>query len=262
MSNNNLFQERNKPPYNFREYRDLNTQNPQYQYPNRQQKQVEQRKEEKPARIEERHGMSNGVWGFTLAITEIILDIIKAIMVVGGIVAANLADVIFGTVGITILFGGSSALFNGTPVWVIGLILSMGASAVQIFLWSLIQKRGIGISQILKWKRLPEDIKMFMSMALVVWVLDTLIDMSPIALLVQNSQYESITPLYFAMIGAVSIIVFILCGFSEIMTSNMRAMLMAGSDNSKKNSQQQSNNQTQQYQSVTRNIPNSIPRRK
>ena len=178
----------------------------------------------RPATATKRYGMSDGVWGVTLKTTEILLDIIKGFMVVAGILAANMADVIFGTVGITILFGGSSALFNGTPVWVIGAILSMGASAIQIFLWGAIQKRGITLDKILHWN-IPNDMKLFLGMALVVWFLDTLIDMSPIALLVQNSQYEAITPLYWAMIVAVSIIVFILCGFSEIMTSNMRGML-------------------------------------
>ena len=177
-------------------------------------------------------------------------------MVVGGILAANLADVIFGTVGITILFGGSSALFNGTPVWVIGLILSMGASAIQIFLWSLIQKRGLSLNQLFNWKKLPSDIKGFMSMAFVVWFLDTLIDLSPVALLVQNSQYKTIEPLYWAMIASVSVIVFILCGFSEIMTSNMRGMLLMEETRKPNN-----NSSSQTYQSTTRDIPNSIPRK-
>jgi len=179
----------------------------------------------KETKAEARYGMSNGVWDITLKITEVLLDIIKAIMVVGGILSANLADVIFGAAGITILFGGSSASFNGTPVWIIGTILSLGASAIQIFFWSAIQKRGITMSQIFNWKTLPKDIKPFLTMAGIIWFSDTLIDMSPIALLVQNSQYETITPLYWAMIVVVSIIVFILCGFSEIMTSNMRAIL-------------------------------------
>jgi hypothetical protein len=153
------------------------------------------------------------------------MDIIKAFMVVGGIISASMADVIFGAAGITILFGGSSATFNGTPVWVIGTILSLGASAVQIFLWSAIQKRGITLDHILHWKRIPKDMRAFLGMAGIIWFLDTLIDMSPIALLVQNSQYEEITLLYWAMIVAVSIIVFILCGFSEVMVSNMRSIL-------------------------------------
>jgi hypothetical protein len=176
---------------------------------------------------EPRYGMSNNIWGITLTVTETLLDIIKAVMVVGGILAANLADVIFGAVGITILFGGTSALFNGTPVWLIGTILSMGASAIQIYLWSLIQKRGITISQLFNWKKIPTDTRGFLGMAFLVWFIDTLIDMSPVALLVQNSQYETIQPLYIAMVTSVSILVFILCGFSEIMTSNMRGMLMA-----------------------------------
>jgi len=181
-----------------------------------------------------RTGMSNGVWDATLKITEVMLDVIKAVMVVGGIIASNLADVIFGAAGITILFGGSSVVFNGLPVWIIATIISMGASSIQIFLWSLIQKRNIGLSDILKWRKLPSDIKGFLSMALIVWTFDTLIDMSPIALLVQNSQFESIGWLYWAMVTAVSIIVFLLCGFSEVMTSNMRGMLLGNQENKPK----------------------------
>ena len=173
----------------------------------------------------ERYGMSNGVWAVTLKVTETLLDIIKAFMVVGGILSANLADVIFGAAGITILFGGSSALFNGTPVWIIGTILSLGASAIQIVLWSAIQKRGIKLDHLFHWKKIPADMRAFLGMAGLIWFLDTLIDMSPIALLVQNSEYQVFTPIYSAMIIAVSVIVFILCGFSEIMTSNMRGIL-------------------------------------
>jgi len=182
----------------------------------------------------DRTGMSNKVWENTLKISEILVDVIKAFMVVGGILAANLADVIFGAAGITILFGGSSVIFNGLPVWIIATIISMGASSIQIFLWSLIQKRNIGFSDILKWKKLPSDIKGFLSMALVVWIFDTLIDMSPIALLVQNSQFQSVTWLYWAMVISVSVIVLLLCGFSEVMTSNMRGMLLGNSENKPK----------------------------
>lgn len=208
----------------------------------------------------ERYGMSSGVWDVTLAITETALDIIKAVMVVGGIISANLADVLFGAVGITILFGGSSNLFNGTPVWIIGLILSMGASAIQIVLWSMIQKRDITFYQIFHWKKLPSDVRGFLLMAFTVWTLDTLVDVSPVALLVQNSEYETIAPLYVAMIVAVSVIVFILCGFSEIMTSNMRSLLTGGGNSGSGQNQPSQSSQGKRYNSETK-FPVGLPRK-
>ena len=205
----------------------------------------------------ERYGMSGEVWNATLKVTETLLDIIKAFMVVGGILSASLADVIFGAAGITILFGGSSANFNGTPVWLIGTILSLGASAIQIFLWSAIQKRGITLSHLLHWKKIPGDMRAFLTMAGVIWFLDTLIDMSPIALLVQNSQYEAIETLYIAMIVAVSIIVFILCGFSEIMTSNMRGILTGATTQAQTSRQPVYNTKRAET-----SFPSSIPKKK
>jgi len=190
---------------------------------------------------EERYGMSNAVWDWTLKITEITLDITKAIMVIGGIIAANMADVIMGSIGVTILFGGYGTSFNNTPVWIIGTVMSMGASAIQIYLWSLLQRRNIGISQMFHWKKLPPDIKGFLVMAIGVWFIDTFIDVSPIALMVQTSQYKSLPILYNIMVWSVVVLVFILCGFSEILTSNMRAMLMTGNP-SKQNGQPTYNN--------------------
>ena len=108
--------------------------------------------------------MSTTAWSWVFTITEWVMDFIKGFMIVGGIIAANLADFIMGSIGISLIVNtkiNSLTFVNGFGF---GSILSMGASAIQIYMWSLIQKRGITAKMILTprlWKNIPSDIKSF-----------------------------------------------------------------------------------------------------
>lgn len=179
----------------------------------------------KQVTVEERTGMSNQAWGMVLTIVEFSTDIIKGVLVVGGILAANLADFIMGTIGVSFLMSNDMMSQYKLSGFLFGSIISMGSSAVQIFMWSLIQKRGIRFSHLIHWKRLPKDVQAFLGAALFLWGIDTFLDMSPLTLLFSNKMYVGFPLLYKFLVGAVSLVVLILCGFAEVLTSNLRLML-------------------------------------
>lgn len=178
-----------------------------------------------------RTGMSETTWTIVFSVTEIFLDIIKGIMIVGGIISANLADFIMGSIGVSLIINtkiNSLTFVNGFGF---GSILSMGSSAIQIYMWSLIQRRGLTAKMLLypkNWKSIPQDIKGFLFSALFLWIIDTILDVSPTFVLFTSENFSTMPVLYAVLVASVMIIVVMLCGFAEILTSNMRGML-AGS---------------------------------
>lgn len=175
-----------------------------------------------------RNGMSATAWKIVFSATEIILDVIKSGIIIFGIISANLADFIMGSIGISLITNtkiNSLTFVNGFGF---GSILSMGSSAIQIYMWSLIQKRGISTRILLNpklWYKIPKDIQGFLGMALFLWVIDTVLDVSPTFVLFTNENFLHMQWLYVLLVSGVMIIVTILCGFAEILTSNMRGML-------------------------------------
>lgn len=179
----------------------------------------------------QRTGMSDVAWRWVFNATEFALDVIKGVMIVGGIIASNLADFIMGSIGISLIINTKINTLTFVNGFGFGSILSMGASAIQIYMWSLIQKRGISAKWILTprmWKNIPNDVRGFLWTALFLWAIDTLLDVSPTLVLFTPENFIGMTWLYNLLVISVMIIVTILCGFAEILTSNMRAML-AGS---------------------------------
>lgn len=170
-------------------------------------------------------GISDDVWNVVINIIEITTDIIKAILVVGGILAASLADIAMGSISISILFGGVDAVFYGVPVTYLATMISAATSAIQIYFWGVLQKRGIGLKEIFHWKKLNRDVQSLFSGAIIVWVLDTFMDVAPIELLTRNSPYQEVPWLYWSIKAALIILVIMICGFSEVFTSNMRTTL-------------------------------------
>lgn len=182
-------------------------------------------------RSEARTGMSESGWKLVFKITEVVLDIIKGGMIVGGIIASNLADAIMGSVAISFMIKPEIQQYT-QYAWLnpmtFGVILSLGASSVQIYMWSLIQKKHIGIKTLINpnnWKDIPKEIRGFLSVALFLWAIDTFLDISPMFVFYTNVVYGQ-TGLYPYLVGAITIIVIMLCGFAEILTSNMRNMLL------------------------------------
>jgi hypothetical protein len=195
--------------------------------------------------------VQSGIWNLTLTILEILLDIIKAVMVLGGVLAANLADVLMGSIAISILFGGATKDLYGIPAWQIGVIISVGASAIQIVLWMMIKNRGYGLKDLLNFKRLPTEVKTFLVGAVIIWFFDTMTDVSPVFLLVKESGFQQIGPLNNILIAGVTIMVVILCGFSEPLTANIKFLLKEseGKQQYNQNQQRQGNNNKNYNQS-------------
>lgn len=163
------------------------------------------------------------VFGKALDFLEFAVDAIKAGMVVLGVISVNLLDVVMGGIAMSVLFGGNIAQFKISPS-LLGTTFSLGATAIQIFLWTMIRKN-YTISEIFNFKKLSSDVRMFVIGAGLVWFVDTMMDVSPLVLLIENSQYEKFPPVYYMLIFCATILVFMLCGLAEILTSNMKEML-------------------------------------
>lgn len=185
-----------------------------------------------------------------LSITEVVVSILKAIVIVGGIIGANLADTGFGTLALSFMFGGGMLNISAMTAnnW-LSVFVSTGTSAIQVYLWTLLSKRGIGLKHLVNFKKLPSDIQGFIIGAGIVWLFDTILDISPLSILIRGSLYEGGS--WFTIVKIiVYVLVFLLCGFAEPLTANMRQMLETGNtsqkgytSNNNKNNNNSNNNQ-------------------
>jgi len=176
-----------------------------------------------------RTGMSDITWHWVLKITDFVTDIIKSSVVILGILAANIADTVMGSIAISLIVRPEIQQYSSYN-WInpmnFGIILSLGASSIQIYMWSLIQKKNISFKTLINpknWKYLPKEVGGFLAFAGMLWVIDTFLDVSPMFVFYTSAVYGS-TGLYPYLVAGVTIIVIILCGFAEILTSNMRGM--------------------------------------
>lgn len=176
-----------------------------------------------------RTGMSDVTWHWVLKITDFITDLIKSSVVILGILAANIADTVMGSIAISLLVRPEIQQYSNYS-WVnpmnFGVILSLGASSIQIYMWSLIQKKNISFKTLVNpknWRYLPKEVGGFLAFAGLLWAIDTFLDVSPMFVFYTSAVYGS-TGLYPYLVAGVTIIVIILCGFAEILTSNMRGM--------------------------------------
>lgn len=176
-----------------------------------------------------RTGMSDAAWHWVLKIGEIVSDVIKGVVVVGGILAANVADTVMGSIAVSLLVRPEIQQYSNYN-WVnpmnFGIILSLGASSIQIYMWSLIQKRNISFRTLINpknWKNIPKEMGWFLGFAGLLWAIDTFLDVSPMFVFYTSAVYGS-TGLYPYLVAGVTVIVILLCGFAEILTSNMRGM--------------------------------------
>src|SRR5258706_9452013 len=135
--------------------------------------------------------ITDSMWNFTINATEVLLAFTKAFIIVGGVLSAALADIVFGAISATILFGNNVEAFSNTPTWLIGGLISMATSAVQVIMWGVIERRGIGFKEIMKFNKLPRSVQGFLLGALFIWIFDDIMDVSPIFLLIKNSQYQT-----------------------------------------------------------------------
>jgi hypothetical protein len=174
------------------------------------------------------HGWKDAIMDTALSFTEVVVSLIKALSIIGGVVGANLSDIGFGALALTFMFGGSGiTIYNITPADILTISISAGTSAIQIGLWGVLARKGIGIKQLWNFKRLPVDIQSFLVSAILVWALDTTLDISPLSILIKGSLYEGGS--WFVIVKLVVYsLVFLLCGFAEPLTANMRQMLETG----------------------------------
>lgn len=193
----------------------------------------QQRPQAKPDENISIRDISNSITKFFVAVTDIGVALFKAILILGGIIALNAADVLMGTIALTILFGGADKSVFGIPVWQIATALSMSASAIQIYFWKILDKKKIGLKNFFQWKQLPKDVKTFLGLSIVVAVIDTFIDVSPIPIMVQNSPFQAMPILFNFMVGALVILTILVCGFSEKFTSGITDILLEADEKQK-----------------------------
>lgn len=179
--------------------------------------------------------IKEGISTFFIGTIDLVITLIKWTSILIGVLAAQLADAGFGTIALGFLFSGSANILAGLSVWIlninpntVGFLISLGGSAFQIFAWSLMHKRGIGVTDLFRFRHLPKDIQQFMSIAIGMWFIDTAIDISPISLMIKNSTYGDSGFVYDAVVVLVYIMVIILCGFSEVLTTNIKDMFSVG----------------------------------
>jgi hypothetical protein len=177
--------------------------------------------------------MTDKAWQQTIKIIDGLVNIMKAILMVAGVLALNLADFIMGSIGISLVTNTALLTQYSISGFGFGSIVSLAMGAIQIFLWSVIQRRGITLSMLMSPKKLPKDVRSFISVAMVMWFLDTLLDVSPLALMFTSNMYAQGGTtgmiVYKGVIIAVTIMVGVICGGAEILTTNMKGMLFSSS---------------------------------
>jgi len=167
----------------------------------------------------------NGIWETILTVLEITLEVIKGGMILLGVLASNVADFAFGAIAATILFGGADFSFYGyRSAWLASLI-SLSTSAIQIILWNWLRQRGFKFKEIFNFRKMSDDVQFFLAIAVGIWALDTALDISPLALLVAQSGFQAIPKVNIALVWIVGAIMFLITGFSEPLTANIRYLI-------------------------------------
>lgn len=161
---------------------------------------------------------------YAVAFASWVWSIFKSIMIVMGIISVNLADSGMGALALSLIFNTKIVEYTNMSDMVLSIAFSLGLSAVQIYMWMLINKRGIGLSHLFHWSRIPRDVKSFLGVAFVLWVIDTFMDTVPLEVILTSENFSN--PMYFGFIKiSVYVITIVLCGCAELITGNMKKML-------------------------------------
>lgn len=182
---------------------------------------------------------ADSVWNFAVVSADFLMVIFKAVMFLAGMGVAAIADWWMGAISINALFGmgvpASGFLVSFQNFLSIGSLISLSASAFQLAMWQYLSKRGIGLREIWEWRLRPEE-KSFVVTTLVIWLADTVSDIVPVFLIMRSDMYVNYMWVYRLMVVLVSILVLIICGFSEVLTTNMRNIFSANISLPKRNS--------------------------
>ena len=161
---------------------------------------------------------------FAITIATFFGTLFRSVLIVLGVMAINIADSAMGALGLSFMFNNRIAEYTLLSDVTLGLVFSLGLSATQIYMWMIIQKRGIHIRHLWQWKRIPSDVKNFLFITFGLWIIDTFIDTSPLAVVMTNENFVSNPVLYQFLSISVYIVTIVLCGFAELITSNMKEM--------------------------------------
>lgn len=182
---------------------------------------------------------SNGIMAFVWSSVDFLITIIKGILIIGGAIGASLADVVFGALTLSLLLvniEGTAPEVRYAPI-----LVSMGASGIQLILWQLIQNKG-GIARL--WK--SRDFALIVSLFAVILMKfgDDYMDIAIINYLMVGSVLPaSLGPTMFSFLkAAVLFIVWVLTGFSEIFVVNAVEILKGFKQDTSSQKNQQSHN--------------------
>lgn len=158
------------------------------------------------------------------SIAGFLITIIRGLLIVGGgAIAASLADVILGALTLDLLLVNTEGTIDAVKYAPI--VLSMGASGVQLILWQIVQKRG-GLRQVFASKDLVS--KLVFGGVIAMKFADDFMDISIVNYLMIGSLLPGMLGWWFIPLkGAVLFITWMLTGFSEIFVVNAIEIMKA-----------------------------------
>jgi len=202
------------PQFDPNHFEETRPQKPNSYQPKVNQKPQQAYQNQTPARKE------RNIWATSLEYLEIFLDFMKVIILFGGLALANLMDVVMGGIAMSVLFGKNLEAFGVSSVW-FGSAFSLTFAAAQIFFFAVIKN---------KWKQIrahkvTADVWVAIGLGAFIWLIDTTLDVSPVFLMIGNSQFQEI-PLLYNLVSAIAVIgTFLICGFAEVFTTTIRQVL-------------------------------------
>ena len=158
-------------------------------------------------------GIMSGVW----EIVDVLVTLIKGVLIIGGAVASASADVVLGALTLALLLVNTEGTIPSVKYAPI--MISLGASGVQLILWQIIQNKG-GVRKVLSSKNIALLIA-FGAVFLMKFA-DDFMDVTIVNYLMVGSVLPiSLGDSLFNLLrNSVMFIVWVLTGFSEIFVVN------------------------------------------
>lgn len=167
------------------------------------------------------------MWNMAWKTMDWILNVLKALLIVGGAVATAFADIALGTITFTLLLSNVGVY---TITWgkYIPFMLSLASTGIQLILWQMVDKRG-GIRR--AWK-----VGIAMKIALLAVVLmklgDDFVDITSVKVLMVNSNLPNLIGMawFNGLTNMALLITEVIAGFSEIFVVNAVRLMQAITD--------------------------------
>ena len=160
---------------------------------------------------------TKGIMDFVWEIADVLVTLIKGILIIGGAVASASADVVLGALTLALLLVNTSGTIE--EVKYAPVMISLGASGIQLILWQIIQNKG-GVRKVLSSKNIASLIA-FVAVFLMKFA-DDFMDVTIVNYLMVGSVLPiSLGDSLFSLLrNSVMFIVWVLTGFSEIFVVN------------------------------------------